>query len=163
MIRLARYRHNVGMIIVNQHNQVFWAKRAGQNVWQFPQGGIQHGESPKEAMYRELFEETGLLPAHVNVLGQTQNWIRYDIPAHLLKPLYRFLYRGQQQIWFLMRLIVEDSFITLDASAPSEFDKWCWLDYWKPTQEVVNFKQAVYREALQILSVHLIDLMPNTY
>ena len=79
------FRANVGIILSNSEGKVFWARRAGQNTWQFPQGGIDKDESPTEAMYREFHEETGLLPQHVEVIGKTDDWLRYRIPDHLLR------------------------------------------------------------------------------
>ena len=79
------YRPNVGIVLLNSHNEVFWGKRVGQHSWQFPQGGIQHGESPEQAMYRELHEEVGLLPEHVQIIGRTKDWLRYDVPEEFLR------------------------------------------------------------------------------
>ena len=79
------YRPNVGIVLLNGANEVFWGKRVGQHSWQFPQGGIQHGESPEEAMYRELHEEVGLLPEHVQIVGRTRDWLRYDVPEEFLR------------------------------------------------------------------------------
>ena len=85
MIDSDGYRPNVGIILSNPDGQVFWARRVGQDAWQFPQGGIRHHETPDQAMYRELFEETGLLPEHVAILGQTQRWLRYRLPKQNIK------------------------------------------------------------------------------
>ena len=85
MIDSKGFRANVGIILSNSDGKVFWARRAGQKTWQFPQGGIDEDESPTEAMYRELYEETGLLPEHVKVVGKTDDWLRYRIPSHLLR------------------------------------------------------------------------------
>ena len=79
------YRPNVGIVLLNSRNEVFWGKRVGQHSWQFPQGGIQHGESPEQAMYRELHEEVGLLPEHVQIIGRTRDWLRYDVPEEYLR------------------------------------------------------------------------------
>ena len=80
MIDKDGYRSNVGIVICNTRNQVFWGKRVRQDSWQFPQGGIKHGESPEQAMFRELMEEVGLAPEHVRILGRTRDWMRYDVP-----------------------------------------------------------------------------------
>ncbi|TMH79322.1 MAG: NUDIX domain-containing protein, partial [Betaproteobacteria bacterium] len=79
------YRPNVGIILCNGRNEVFWGKRVKEHSWQFPQGGIKLGETPVQAMYRELREEVGLLPSHVKILGRTRNWLRYEVPAQWLK------------------------------------------------------------------------------
>ena len=80
MIDRDGYRPNVGIILCNHKNEVFWGKRVREHSWQFPQGGIKHGETPEAAMYRELMEEVGLRPEHVKILGRTRDWLRYDVP-----------------------------------------------------------------------------------
>ena len=82
MIDRDGYRPNVGIIICNWKNEVFWGKRVREHSWQFPQGGIKSGETPLDAMYRELKEEVGLEREHVKILGRTREWLRYDVPAH---------------------------------------------------------------------------------
>ena len=79
------YRPNVGIILVNQKNEVFWGKRIREHAWQFPQGGINYGENPVQAMYRELYEEVGLLPERVRILGRTRDWLRYDVPGNFIR------------------------------------------------------------------------------
>src|SRR5438477_1714227 len=79
------YRPNVGIILANQRNEVFWGKRVHQHAWQFPQGGIQHGETPMQAMFRELEEEIGLQRAHVRILGRTRDWLRYEVPERWMR------------------------------------------------------------------------------
>jgi len=142
------YRPNVGIILVNCRDEVFWGKRVNQHAWQFPQGGIKHGESPQQAMYRELEEEIGLRAEHVRILGRTREWLRYDVPAQWVKRDWRGTYRGQKQIWFLLRLLGRDCDVKLRASAHPEFDAWRWHDYWVPLEAVIEFKREVYRCAL---------------
>ncbi len=146
------YRPNVGIILCNWRNEVFWAKRVKEHAWQFPQGGIKHGETPMQAMYRELQEEVGLLPEHVKILGRTRDWLRYDVPSHWSRSDQRGSYRGQKQIWFLLRLIGRECDVSLRAGAKPEFDAWRWNDYWIPLEVVIEFKREVYRQALQELS-----------
>jgi putative (di)nucleoside polyphosphate hydrolase len=151
------YRPNVGIVLLNGSNEVFWGKRVGQHSWQFPQGGIQHGESPEEAMYRELHEEVGLLPEHVQIIGRTRDWLRYDVPEEFLRRqtasrMQRASYRGQKQIWFLLRLTGHDSDIHLRASEHPEFDAWRWHPYWIELNTVVDFKREVYELALSELA-----------
>lgn len=146
------YRPNVGIILVNSRNQVFWGKRVREHAWQFPQGGISHGETPEQAMLRELYEETGLLPEHVKIIGRTRHWLRYDVPTRWVKRDHRNHYRGQKQIWFLVRLVGRDHHVNLRASDHPEFDAWRWNDYWIPLNEVIEFKRGVYKEALEELS-----------
>ena len=124
------FRPNVGIILCNDQNRLFWGRRVGQNAWQFPQGGIDRDESPEQAMYRELHEETGLLPKHVEVVGRTDDWLRYRIPNHLLRRRSKPLCIGQKQIWFFLRLIGSEEDFDLCCSDKPEFDSWRWVDYW---------------------------------
>ena len=151
------YRPNVGIVLLNSRNEVFWGKRVGQHSWQFPQGGIQHGESPVQAMYRELQEEVGLLPEHVQIIGRTRDWLRYDVPEEYLRRqnatrVHRAAYRGQKQIWFLLRLVGLDSDIQLRASDHPEFDAWRWVPFWIQLDAVIGFKREVYQLALSELA-----------
>lgn len=146
------YRPNVGIILANSRDEVFWGKRVREHAWQFPQGGIQRGESPEQAMYRELHEEVGLLPHHVRILGRTRDWLRYEVPSHWMRREARSHYRGQKQIWFLLRLVGRDIDIDLRASSHPEFDAWRWHDYWVPLETVIEFKREVYSAALTELS-----------
>ena len=143
------YRPSVGMVVCNRRSQVVWARRIGRrNAWQFPQGGIDHDETPEEALYRELSEELGLASESVEVLGVTSGWLRYDIPRRYLRRGPNPVCIGQKQRWFLLRLLSDDSAIRIDAHAKPEFDRWCWVDYWEPARRVVFFKRFVYRRAL---------------
>jgi putative (di)nucleoside polyphosphate hydrolase len=155
MIDRDGYRPNVGIILCNAKNEVFWGKRVKEHSWQFPQGGIKAGETPELAMYRELKEEVGLEPHHVRILGRTRDWLRYDVPERWLKREWRGHYRGQKQIWFLLRLIGRDCDVCLRASEKPEFDAWRWNDYWMPMESVVDFKREVYQKALQELARYL--------
>lgn len=155
MIDRDGYRPNVGIVLCNANNQVFWGKRIREHSWQFPQGGIKYGESPEQAMYRELMEEVGLRPEHVKILGRTRDWLRYDVPTNWIKREWRGSYKGQKQIWFLLRLVGRDSDVSLRASTHPEFDAWRWSDYWVSMDSVIEFKREVYRMALQELSTHL--------
>jgi putative (di)nucleoside polyphosphate hydrolase len=152
MIDRDGYRPNVGIVLVNAKNEVFWGKRVREDAWQFPQGGIQPGESPRAAMYRELMEEVGLAASHVRVLGRTSDWLRYDVPKHWVRRDGRAHYRGQKQIWFVLRLTGRDCDVCLRRSDKPEFDAWRWNQYWVPMDAVVEFKRDVYRKALVELS-----------
>ncbi len=154
------YRANVGIVLLNSRNEVFWGKRVGQHSWQFPQGGIQHGESPEQAMYRELHEEVGLLAEHVQIVGRTRDWLRYDVPEEYLRRqhatrIHRAAYRGQKQIWFLLRLVGLDSDIDLRVSEHPEFDAWRWVPFWIQLDAVIDFKREVYQLALSELARYL--------
>jgi putative (di)nucleoside polyphosphate hydrolase len=149
------YRPNVGIVICNARNEVFWGKRTKEHSWQFPQGGIKHGESPIQAMYRELHEEVGLRPEHVRVLGRTREWLRYDVPSQWIRREWRAAYRGQKQIWFLLRLVGRDCDVCLRATPRPEFDAWRWSEYWAPLEAVIEFKRAVYEQALSELERYI--------
>ena len=151
------YRPNVGIILCNAKNEVFWGKRIREHSWQFPQGGIKRGETPEQAMYRELFEEVGLQPEHVRILGRTKGWLRYEVPTHWIKREWRGSYKGQKQIWFLLRLVGRDNDICLRATNKPEFDAWRWNEYSIPLDSVIEFKRTVYEQALNEL-VRYLDL-----
>ena len=149
------FRPNVGIILLNSRNQVFWGKRLKTHSWQFPQGGIKHGETPEQAMLRELHEEVGLRPDHVQIIARTRDWLRYEVPEHYIRRESRGHYRGQKQIWFLLKLLGRDSDMNLRATDHPEFDAWRWNDYWVPLDVVVEFKRGVYASALNELSRYL--------
>lgn len=146
------FRPNVGIVLLNQRNQVFWGKRLGTHSWQFPQGGIDRGESPQEAMFRELHEEVGLLAHHVRVVARTRDWLRYEVPDRYIRRDARGHYKGQKQIWFLLQLTGNDWDLNLRATNHPEFDAWRWNEYWVPLDVVVEFKRGVYELALTELS-----------
>lgn len=140
------------MILANDAGELLWARRVGQNAWQFPQGGIQRNESPEAALYRELNEEVGLGPSDVAVLGSTRGWLHYRLPRHLIRRRQRPTCIGQKQVWFLLRLRTADTRVRLDATAEPEFDTWSWVPYWYPLEEIVSFKRDVYAQALDELA-----------
>lgn len=142
----------MGIILSNRAGQLLWARRAGQDAWQFPQGGMRSDETPAEAMYRELGEEVGLEPEDVEVIGATRGWLRYRLPRQYIRHASRPLCVGQKQVWFLLRILCNDKTVCLDRSARPEFDCWRWVDYWHPLNEVVAFKRKVYRKALSELA-----------
>lgn len=152
MIDSEGFRANVGIILTNDEGSVFWGRRIGQNAWQFPQGGIRHHETPEQALFRELAEEVGLLPEHVELVGSTTRWLRYHLPRRLIRRNRKPVCIGQKQLWFMLRLVGDESDVRLDASDRPEFDDWRWVDYWKPVREVVFFKRRVYQRALQELA-----------
>ncbi|MCK4493131.1 MAG: RNA pyrophosphohydrolase [Methylococcales bacterium] len=161
MIDSKGYRSNVGIILCNDDGYVFWAKRKGLNSWQFPQGGIDQNEDPETAMFRELREETGLESKHVEILGRTRYWLRYNLPEHLIRKNSQPLCIGQKQIWFILRLTSPDSHVRFDCSPTPEFDNWRWVNYWHPLKYVVYFKRKVYHRAMAELGAALIpDKIP---
>ena len=155
MIDRDGYRPNVGIIICNWKNEVFWGKRVKEHSWQFPQGGIKAGETPERAMYRELHEEVGLASEHVRILGRTREWLRYEVPEQWVRREWRGNYKGQKQIWYLLRLVGRDTDVHLRASEKPEFDAWRWNEYWVPLESVIEFKRDVYQLALNELAKYL--------
>lgn len=149
MIDSEGYRANVGIILCNSDGRLFWAKRIRQRSWQFPQGGIRRDETPEEAMFRELAEEVGLQPEHVEILGSTKGWLRYRLPKRLIRRQSKPLCIGQKQVWFLLRMRGKETDVKLDLSERPEFDHWRWVDYWYPVTAVVPFKRHVYLRALR--------------
>lgn len=136
------YRLGVGMVIYRRDGKLLWCKRKGFDAWQFPQGGIEKGETPEQAMWRELQEEVGLLPTHVHLMRTTNRWLRYELPEEL-----NIVYRGQKQIWFLLKLLVDDKHINLTAA--DEFNQWRWVHRKRTLEEIVDFKRAIYGQVLE--------------
>nr|WP_154622507.1 RNA pyrophosphohydrolase [Providencia stuartii] len=143
------YRPNVGIVICNRQGQVLWARRYGQHSWQFPQGGINPGESPEQAMYRELYEEVGLQRKDVRLLASTRNWLRYKLPKRLVRWDTKPVCIGQKQRWFLLQLQCNEADINVQRSKSPEFDGWRWVSYWYPVRQVVSFKREVYRRVMK--------------
>lgn len=152
MIDSDGYRPNVGIILSSTSGQVLWAKRIGQEAWQFPQGGIDQAESPEDALFRELNEELGLQRQHVEVLGVTRDWLRYKLPQRYIRQRRGRVCIGQKQKWFALRLTADETLVRFDATTQPEFDGWRWVDYWHPLTEIVEFKRGVYQRALNELA-----------
>jgi putative (di)nucleoside polyphosphate hydrolase len=160
------YRANVGIVITNDKQQVLLAKRSKQDAWQLPQGGIDFGESELDALFRELNEEIGLSAEHVSVLAKTPKWLRYDLPDYHIKRQQKPMYIGQKQVWFLLRLVSDENNIKLDTHAQVEFDDWAWVDYWRPIEDVIDFKKPIYEDMLKALAPVLFNnqhKIPNQY
>lgn len=157
MIDLDGFRPNVGIMLANDRGQLLWARRVGgHNAWQFPQGGISAGESPKQALFRELHEEVGLSRDAVEILGSTRGWLRYRLPRRYVREDQQPVCIGQKQKWFLLRMLEEDAAVQLSRNENPEFDHWRWVSYWYPLDQVVSFKREVYRRAMKDLAVPLV-------
>ncbi len=156
MIDSDGFRPNVGIMLANDQGQLLWARRVGgHDAWQFPQGGISAGESPEQALYRELHEEVGLARDAVEVLGSTKGWLRYRLPRRFIREGQKPLCIGQKQKWFLLRLLEPDAAVQLDLNDKPEFDHWQWVSYWYPLNQVISFKREVYRRAMKELALPL--------
>jgi len=140
------FRANVGIILMHGA-QVFLGRRTGGG-WQFPQGGVRAGEALEQALYRELEEEIGLEPAAVQLLGQTDRWLRYRLPGRYVRRNQQPLCIGQKQRWFLLRLTRVDASFDFGRTSEPEFDQSRWAEYWEPVKEVIYFKRPVYARAL---------------
>ncbi|MHA1600346.1 MAG: RNA pyrophosphohydrolase [Alphaproteobacteria bacterium] len=139
------YRRGVGVILLNRRGQVFVAQRIDMPsaAWQMPQGGIDPGETPRQAAVRELCEETGVKEAEI--IAESRDWIRYDLPADLVPKLWGGRYRGQEQKWFAMCFLGTDADIDIDGEQP-EFNAWRWVELAEVPDLIVPFKRALYRE-----------------
>ncbi len=147
------FRANVGIIVANDRGRLLWARRVGgRDAWQFPQGGINVGESAEEALYRELEEEIGLPEDAVEVLGVTRGWLHYRLPRRYIRKGQSPLCIGQKQKWYLLRMLADDNRVRFDLNDKPEFDHWQWVSYWYPLNQVIAFKREVYRRALKELS-----------
>ena len=149
------FRPNVGIILCNGEGKLFWAKRIGQDAWQFPQGGIKRTETPEQALFRELNEEVGLGRDDVEILHETSDWLRYRLPQNFIRQHSGPVCIGQKQKWFLLALQSDDNSVHLNRTCEPEFDDWCWVNYWHPVNQVINFKRDVYRKALTELESSL--------
>jgi putative (di)nucleoside polyphosphate hydrolase len=146
------FRANVGIVLTHGSGEVFLGGRVGGRGWQFPQGGMRHGEQAEDSLYRELHEEIGLTRDDVELVGGTASWLHYRLPARYVRRNRHPLCIGQKQRWFLLRLVREDVRFAFDRTSEPEFDQWRWTDYWDPVREVIYFKRPVYQRALAELA-----------
>jgi putative (di)nucleoside polyphosphate hydrolase len=149
------FRANVGIILANAENKLLLGGRVGAKGWQFPQGGMQRGEEPERAMYRELREEVGLEPGDVELLGVTSDWLRYRLPDKYVRKHSKPLCIGQKQRWFILRLVAEEAKLRFDRGDKPEFDRIRWVTFWRPVNEVIYFKRRVYARALHELGPYV--------
>jgi putative (di)nucleoside polyphosphate hydrolase len=140
------YRANVGAVLFNKHGLVFVARRTGAEGtaggWQLPQGGLDDGERPRDAVLRELEEEIGTRNA--SIIGEHPDWVSYDLPAELIGKAWCGRYRGQCQRWFALRFTGRDSDIRLDLDPHPEFDAWKWIPLVELPNVAVSFKRDIY-------------------
>ena len=144
------YRSNVGIMMVNKTGYIFVGQRLdnNQNAWQMPQGGIEAGEDPETAAYRELLEETGVNQQNVRFLASSSRWLSYDLPEDLIPTLWNGKFRGQKQKWFLFKFLGKDGDINISTDQP-EFSKWKWISKENLLEEIVPFKKSVYEDVLK--------------
>jgi putative (di)nucleoside polyphosphate hydrolase len=141
------YRPGVGLMLLNRENQVFVAQRIDtpSPAWQMPQGGIDEGETPRDAALRELEEEIGTRKAEI--IAESRRWFDYDLPRDLVRKVWRGRYRGQTQKWFALRFLGEDSDIDIVTEEP-EFSAWKWAAHEELPGFIVPFKLQLYRAVL---------------
>ena len=150
------YRPAAGVMLLNAEGKVFVAQRIDTTLeaWQMPQGGLDPGEDVEAGALRELEEETGIPPHLVEIIARSRGELLYDLPADLAGSLWRGRYRGQRQIWFLLRFIGQDADIDLQTAHP-EFRAWKWAEPGELPDLIVPFKAELYRNVLREFADHL--------
>lgn len=140
------YRLGVGVALLNADDMVFVARRIDQTAeaWQMPQGGIDEGEDPHEAAFRELEEEIGVKPGQTEMIAESRDWLSYDLPPDLADKVWKGRYRGQKQKWYLARLLADDAAINIATEHP-EFDAWRWARFGDLPDLIVPFKRPIYQ------------------
>jgi putative (di)nucleoside polyphosphate hydrolase len=139
------YRDGVGMMLINAQGKVFVAKRIDMvaEAWQMPQGGVDVGESPKQAVLREIQEE--ICTDKASILRESPKWHYYDLPDDLIPKIWGGEYRGQRQRWFALRFEGSDADIDINTAHP-EFCQWQWIEMEKLPGIIVPFKRALYAQ-----------------
>ncbi|SLN28564.1 RNA pyrophosphohydrolase [Pseudoruegeria aquimaris] len=144
------YRPCVGVMLVNAQGLIFAGQRIDSETpaWQMPQGGIDPGEDPEAAALRELREETGVSADLVEIEARTPDWLTYDLPHELVPRVWKGRYRGQKQLWFLLRFKGSDADIRIDTEHP-EFSAWRWIGPEEMIDSIVPFKKDIYRAVVR--------------
>lgn len=147
-----KYRLNVGIIILNKAGDRVWLGKINRWYhWQFPQGGVDANESIKQAMYRELYEETGLTTEQITLVAESKKWYFYKFPRNVGNIVRDGIsYIGQKQKWFLVQL--KDDNVEFKLDIDNEFEEYRWVSYWYPIRNIVYFKEDVYRKVLKEFS-----------
>lgn len=151
---LAAYRPNAGIALFNREGLTWIGRRyreAGQWVWQWPQGGMDAGEDPQAAAYRELYEETGIRSDQVELLGTIADWLAYDFPPEVLA-LRKKNWKGQRQRWFAFRFLGTDADFDLTAVPPQEFEAFRWEKLERVPELIIPWKRTVYEDVVRAFS-----------
>ncbi|MCI2399895.1 RNA pyrophosphohydrolase [Aliiroseovarius subalbicans] len=154
------YRPCVGIMLANRAGQVFVGERIDapklgtETAWQMPQGGVDKGEDPRDAALRELWEETGVTQDLVTIEAQTEDWLPYDLPHHVVPKIWKGRFRGQKQLWFLIRFHGTDDQVNIETDHP-EFSAWRWMPAGDVVANIVPFKRALYGQVLAQLGDRL--------
>jgi len=144
------YRPCVGLVILDRAGRIFAGQRidGSYNAWQMPQGGIDAGETPREAGLRELEEETGITPDKVEIIRESRDWLPYNLPRHLVPKLWKGRFRGQKQRWLAIRFLGTDRDVNIATDEP-EFRTWAWMAHEELAQRIVAFKRDTYARVFE--------------